>query len=351
MTLYQAQVSGVGFDSRTCQRSRPTATQAAVRLTGRYSRYIQRVRGLFYETVSDGVKPVDLWPSARQYAATLPAWHGNRVSIDVYVSNTLHLVLTPIGVGAAGPSSGLLVGEPVFTHDFTFRAVVGLPDQFIPSHVSGDCNHLIIASGEQQLVFGSNNEGQLGLGHTDRAGFVTPPLHIDEVLVAAPFNIYRSDDRCFYAGRLVDGAVETGLLPTDTVFVQNGKRRRILTPVPLAQSIKSFFAHVYDNISCVSTIVTVSDGSSTVSLDGITATVPFEVSAVLIKTSDAYDEEPFDEEPEPGATNVDGDGVLFLVDSNGVSHRIDMDDDEPASSEEQANVSARPGWQWLQRCH
>ncbi|KAG9396555.1 hypothetical protein J8273_1563 [Carpediemonas membranifera] len=137
---------------------------------------------------------------------------------------------------------------------------------------------IVLSMGDRQVISGSNDYGQLGLGHTHQmTGFEALPFRVDQIMpfhYSTEFNVFLSGGQLLFTGLVTAPTVLSGLLPGFS------KDDDCLTATPLRfpESARAFCC--YDN-----KLIWVSEGRTHVSHTmadgpGRTFTVPFEVVAV-----------------------------------------------------------------------
>ncbi|KAG9391078.1 hypothetical protein J8273_7352 [Carpediemonas membranifera] len=135
--------------------------------------------------------------SLASYEASLPAWHKDRMVLGLAFFFSGFIVLTPAGVAVHG-----FEGLPRTETAGGFFNQLKLPHGFVPDHILGP-SPIVLTMGDRQMIFGPNDDGQLGLGYKRKlSAFDKPTRHIDQVVTSeSNFNIYRHGHQLTFAGK------------------------------------------------------------------------------------------------------------------------------------------------------
>ncbi|KAG9393674.1 hypothetical protein J8273_4793 [Carpediemonas membranifera] len=215
-------------------------------------------------------------PEIAQYEAGLPVWHKNRLVLDVgFYAGCI--ILTPVGVAAAGTVCGFCVSPDVPMEATPMFHPVVLPHDFLPDRIMMRAYTAVLSMGDRQMIGGENMFGRLGLGHEDEfTQFHELPFRIDRILVGSDFDLFLSGRQILFAGHYL--SIITRLLPphADDEYCA-------FSPVPLRfpRHVKGFFGDL-------TTLIVVYDGDTMCArqtykgADSINKeiTLPFEVTAV-----------------------------------------------------------------------
>ncbi|KAG9396546.1 hypothetical protein J8273_1551 [Carpediemonas membranifera] len=263
---------------------------------------IRRMRGGGWVRV-----PFPLCPRVARYEAGLGPWAKDRLVLAMHCESGMRVILTHVGLIAAGEESAPLVDFEVRYADDRFRPA-RLPDGFHPTTMVARESTVLVGQGSRQLVAGFNNFGRLGLGHCDDVrGFVSMPFFVDEIVYSGLFNVYRCGSDHLFAGLVCgdeDGDMSHILTPDAEVEVDDNDNMYITTPTPVRPELAGFFV-------CPGGLVTVGAETSVCSIAGETIPVPFAVAAVATSGS------PFQH-------------VVHLADRSGHGFWVDAGSKQPA---------------------
>ncbi|KAG9396860.1 hypothetical protein J8273_1907 [Carpediemonas membranifera] len=153
-------------------------------------------------------------PKTAAYETGLPPWNRAELVTHVSLDDTSIFILTRVGLVMAGNSTTTFFSQ-LASGGCCLREVT-LPEGFVPDHIMNQFSVVIISMGDQQMIWGPNDHGQLGLGHREPVPSFTPlPFHVDRVLgktaFTNTFTIFLSDHRLVLAGDIPHAIFRAGL--------------------------------------------------------------------------------------------------------------------------------------------
>ncbi|KAG9395491.1 hypothetical protein J8273_3067 [Carpediemonas membranifera] len=138
-------------------------------------------------------------PAVLEYESALPAWEKDRIATLVRHSYARTLILTPVGLVAAGVSTEMFTRQ--MSNGPCFH-MVPLPEGFVPDHIMDGEKVVVLSMGDRQMIAGENSHGELGIGEAgDLSGFVDLPYRIDGIIASASdFNVFLSGRQLLFTG-------------------------------------------------------------------------------------------------------------------------------------------------------
>ncbi|KAG9394917.1 hypothetical protein J8273_0125 [Carpediemonas membranifera] len=178
-------------------------------------------------------------PKVAELEASLLAWEKHRMVTDVSMKTFQTFIFTPAGTVMAGHRVNWYAGAVEVENEHHFHPVA-VPSGFVPDHIMHEDDTVILTMGDRQIISGSNNYGQLGLGHKNMMeGFEELPFKVDRLLNSEDrsFRVFLSGHQLLFAGEVPRSIAQAGLLPGF------GERDLCLTPTPLRfpERVKGFF--------------------------------------------------------------------------------------------------------------
>ncbi|KAG9395186.1 hypothetical protein J8273_0406 [Carpediemonas membranifera] len=203
-------------------------------------------------------------PEVAAYEQGLPPWHRHTVVEHVWMGRYKTFISTPVGLVMAGLDADAFCGIEK-AKDF---APVPVPSGFVPDHAMVGWS-VILTMGDRQMIGGSNQFGQLGLGHTDPLQtFVEQPFVVEEMLNDdGMFTVFVTSSELLFAGQVTEAFARSNLLPGYTA----GDVISSATPLQLPATTTAF-------LGSLTMAAWVTEGKTHVATPDTAYALPFPVS-------------------------------------------------------------------------
>ncbi|KAG9389857.1 hypothetical protein J8273_8536 [Carpediemonas membranifera] len=205
-------------------------------------------------------------PKVAELEASLPSWEKHMMVTDVSIRSGIVMVLTPAGTVMAGACGRRYVGRGQSQGVFN---TISTPAGFVPDHIINEGRTIILSMGDRQIISGDNDNGRLGLGHSDgMTGFEELPFSVDALIGSnLSFNVFLSGHQLLFAGKVPYSIAQSGLLPR---AVPHDKVSSA-TPLQFPEGAKAVYCDDYR-------IVWVTEGK-TLFCEDSSFEIPFEATA------------------------------------------------------------------------
>ncbi|KAG9391264.1 hypothetical protein J8273_7538 [Carpediemonas membranifera] len=159
---------------------------------------------------------LDHCPKVAEFEKGLPRWQKHKLAVDAsIVSCDCCVIMTPVGVVAAGTRVDTLVGIDIPHDEQRSFHTVPMPTGFVPDHIMTVGSTIVFSMDDRQMIAGDNSSGQLGLGDdTYRLRPAPLPFRVDHVISTGFTNFYLSGASVLLAGNVDPLIAQTGLLPS-----------------------------------------------------------------------------------------------------------------------------------------